>query len=98
MRNWTFVANRFLGIGQKPGATDVLTVRGRIAGAIEAVFPDAQVDEGSGTEYRFRARIPRDAVAAVVAAQVTSLSAANFSASVRDAARHAAYREVWDAM
>jgi len=95
---WIFLADSFLSIVQKPGDTDVLTVRARIAGDIEKVFPGAEVAAGEGTDYRFRARIPRAEVAAALAARVESLSAANFKASVRDPARHAAYMEVWDAM
>ncbi|MFO1412947.1 MAG: hypothetical protein U1F10_03365 [Burkholderiales bacterium] len=95
---WIFLADSFLSIVRKPGDADVLTVRARIAGDIERVSPEAKVTAGGGTDYRFRARIPREAVAAAPAAQVMALSASNFKASVRERSRHDAYMEVWDAM
>lgn len=53
---WIFLNDSFLSIVQKPGDRDHITVRARLRGDIEAVFPDAAVIEGAGTDYRFRAR------------------------------------------
>ena len=51
---------------QKPGDTDTLTVRARIQGDIESVFPEACVEADKGTDYKYRARVSRQAVAQVL--------------------------------
>lgn len=95
---WLFLSDAMLSIVQKPGDKEVLTVRARIKGDIEAVFPEAKVVEGGGTDYRFRAKIPREEVATAMAEQVRNLSYANFKGSVHEDARHPAYMDVWDVM
>jgi hypothetical protein len=60
---WIFLPDSFISVVQKPGDTDLLTVRARIAGDIERVFPDAQVQANQGTDYKYRAKVPREAVA-----------------------------------
>ena len=54
---WIFLPNSMLSIVEKPGdrGTGTLTVRGRIKGDIEAVFPGAVIEADTGTdsnEYR----------------------------------------------
>ena len=44
-----------------------LLVRARKAGDIERVFPDAKVNEGVGSDYQYRSRIDREAVALAMA-------------------------------
>ncbi|QID17838.1 hypothetical protein G3580_09405 [Nitrogeniibacter mangrovi] len=95
---WIFLKNSFLSIVQKPDDIDTLTVRARIKGDIEAVFPEAKVSEGEGTDYRFRARIPREIVAKAMQEQVMTLTASNFKASVSERHRHDAYMGVWSVM
>lgn len=95
---WIVFNDSFLSIVQKPGDRDHLTVRARLRGDIEAVFPDAAVIEGAGTDYRFRARIPRQEVAAALSRRVMSLSYANFKGSVEDDERHDAYMQIWSVM
>lgn len=95
---WIFLSDSFLSIVQKPGQTDALTIRARIAGDIERVFPDAVVQAGRGTDYKYRAEVPRAKVMAVLSAQVAQLQYPNFKASVKDRARHDAYLDVWAAM
>lgn len=65
---WIFTPKSFLSVVKKPGDVEAgtLTVRGRVAGDIEAMFPSANVVEGGGTDYRFRARMPRELVAKVI--------------------------------
>jgi hypothetical protein len=95
---WIFLNDSMLSIVQKPDDKDTLTVRARIKGDIEAVFPEAKVTEGAGTDYRFRAKIPREIVAKAMFDRVISLSASNFKASVKERKRHDAYMGVWDVM
>ena len=96
---WVFLSNSFLSIvdkGDPSGAT--LLVRARQRGDIEAVFPDAKVIEGGGTDYAFRARVDRERVAQAMADQVRGVTYTNFKASVKDDARHDAYMDTWQAM
>lgn len=95
---WIFLNDSFLSIVQKPGDGDHLTVRARLRGDIEAVFPDAAVIEGAGTDYRFRTRIPKEKVAEALMQRVMSLNYSNFKSSVEDDDRHDAYMKVWSVM
>jgi hypothetical protein len=97
---WIFLPNSMLSVVQKPGdsETGVLTVRGRVAGDIERVFPDAKVATDAGTDYAFRARIPREQVAKAMHEAVMKLNYSNFKSAVNDSKRHDAYMRVWDTM
>jgi hypothetical protein len=97
---WIFLSDAMLSIVAKPGDAEAgtLTVRGRVKGDIERVFPDAKVVEGAGTDYRFRASIPREQVAKAMHDQVMALDYSNFKGAVKDRARHDAYLRCWSAM
>ncbi len=95
---WIFLPTSFISVVQKPGDTDTLTVRARIKGDIESVFPQAQVERDKGTDYKFRARVPRGAVARVLHDQVMGLNWSNFKSTVKDGKRHDAYMNVWRSM
>lgn len=95
---WLFLSNSFISIVQKPGDTDLLTVRARIKGDIEAVFPDAKVETGKGTDYQYRAKVPRELVAQALHDQAMGVTYANFKGTVKAPKRHAAYMDVWSAM
>ena len=95
---WIFLPDSFISVVQKPGDTDTLTVRARIKGDIESVFPDAKVEVNKGTDYKYRARVPRAAVAQVLHDQVMSLNWSNFKGAVKSRKRHDAYMDVWSAM
>lgn len=95
---WIFMPKSFISVVQKPGDTDTLTVRARIKGDIESVFPQAKVEVNQGTDYKYRARVPRAAVAQVLHDQVTNLDWSNFKGAVKAKKRHDAYMNVWSAM
>lgn len=95
---WCFLPNSFISIVQKPGDADTLTVRSRVNGDIERVFPNAEVIEGAGTDYQFRARVPRAKVAKAMHDAVMNLTWSNFKGAVTDRKRHDAYMRVWAAM
>lgn len=96
---WIFLNDAMLSIVQKPAdKAGTLTVRGRIKGDIERVFPGAVVIAGAGTDYRFRASIPRDQVAKAMHDQVMDVTYANFKGSVKNRKRHDAYLGVWREM
>ncbi|MGR9088323.1 MAG: hypothetical protein ACU841_14805 [Gammaproteobacteria bacterium] len=82
--------------GDPSGKT--LLVRGRHAGDIERVFPEAIVQIGGGTDYRYRARIDRERVAAAIADSIRKIDYRNLKSTVSDPDRHDAYLDVWSAM
>ena len=49
---WIFIPDSFISVVQKPGDTHTLTVRARIKGDIESVFPEAYVEADKGTGYK----------------------------------------------
>ena len=95
---WIFLNDAFLSIVDKDGDGTTLLVRARREGDIEKVFPQAAVARTPHNDYRFRARIDREAVAQAVAASVRGISYDNFKDSVRDRRRHDAYLGVWEVM
>ncbi len=86
---WIFSSNSFISIVQKPGDTDLLTVRARIK---------AKVEENKGTDYKFRAKVAREVVAKTLHDQAMSLAYPNFKSTVKNRKRHDAYMDVWSAM
>lgn len=95
---WIMLNTGFLSIVDKSKVAHCLLVRARRAGEIEAVFPAAQVRKGEGTDYLFRADIPRADVATAIAREVMNITYGNFKGSVLDDARHDAYMGVWTVM
>lgn len=95
---WIFLPNSFISVVRKPSDTDTLTVRARIQGDIEAVFPQAAVESYKGTDYKYRARVPRQVVAQVLHDQVMGLTWSNFKGAVKNRKRYDAYMNVWSAM
>ncbi len=77
---------------------EVLLVRGRIRGDIEAIFPGARVTETPDRDYRYRAQIMRSDVAAAMQKAVADIDYSNFKGSVKETGRHDAYMDVWTAM
>ncbi|MBL0245043.1 MAG: hypothetical protein IPQ22_13960 [Rhodoferax sp.] len=95
---WIFTSKSFISVVQKPGDTDLLTVRARIKGDIEAVFPDAKVEVNKGTDYKYRDKVPRQEVATALHDQVMALTYSNFKNTVKEKKHHSAYMNVWSAM
>lgn len=95
---WIFLPGSFISVVQKPWDMDTLTVRARIQGDIESVFPEAQVEADKGTDYKYRACVSRQVVAQVLHEQVMGLHWSNFKGAVQDRKRHDAYMKVWRAM
>jgi hypothetical protein len=95
---WIFLNDSFLSIVAHRTEPGVLLVRARTAGDIEAVFPQAHVREGEGTDYRFRADVQVEEVALALAERVRGIGDPNFKDSVRERSRHDAYMDVWSVM
>jgi hypothetical protein len=68
---WVFVREGYVSIVEDRLNPDILIVRARIKGDIEAVWPDAEVIHTPVlADYAFRARLKREEVAAGIADQV----------------------------
>ena len=95
---WIFLNDSFLSIVDKAKTAGCLVVRARKAGDIERVFPKAEVVSGKGTDYQFRAEVPREDVAKAISDRVMNIDYPNFKSSVKEQKRHDGYMGVWSAM
>lgn len=79
---------------------DMLLVRARVRGHIEAAFPFAkgQVLRRPGRDYLYRAYLDRATVAQSVMGHVLGIHYGNFKDSVEDKELHDAYARVWGNM
>jgi len=93
-----FTRNAFISIVDHPQDDRFLVIRARIAGDIEAVFPEAEVFERPGADYRFQANVARERVSQRIASQVKDIHYEAFESSVEDGDRRQAYIQVWSAM
>lgn len=83
-----------------PAGADVLLVRARASGHIEAAFPNQvlQVIVRPERDYLYRAFVPRAEVVKAIATQLATLDYPNFKNSVEDDPLHNAYARVWTVM
>lgn len=107
---WVFLTDSFLSIVVDPDRPGNLLVRARRRQDIKRVFPEARVDSRSGTDYAFRASLPRPMVGAAIEAEVRRVDYENFkdevglpprgkrNASRESRERHDCYLRVWQAM
>lgn len=95
---WICLNDAFLSIVAVKGDDERLLVRARRAGDIERVFPQAEVLVGAGTDYRYRAFLPRSTVSDEITARIKSIDYTNFKGSVKESDRHDAYMEFWGVM
>lgn len=96
---WICLNNAFVSIVAPESGSDNLLVRARRPSDIEAVFgKDYKVEKRPERDYLFRALIPREVVADVIAAQVMDIDYGNFKNSVNNRRLHDAYARVWSVM
>jgi len=95
---WIMLNDAFLSIVQKPDDKDTLTVRARVKGHIERVFPGVQATADGGTDYAYRAKVDRKLVAETMATEVMRVKYSNFKSSVIEDSLHDAYMGCWNIM
>lgn len=95
---WIFLSHSFLSIVAVKGQPDVLLVRARISGDIEYVFPEAEVLTDLGSDYKYRAFLPRKLVAETMAIEVNNIDYTNFKKSVNPYNRELAYFDIYARM
>lgn len=92
---WVFLNNAFLSIVEHYDDPNILLVRARLQEDINRAFPEAEVVSNAGTDYKYRAFIPRDEVAEALRVQVLAINYTNFKGSVLEKERSDAYMRVW---
>ncbi len=92
---WIFKNDAVLSIVAHLDEPGKLLVRSRVPGDIERALPGADVYEDPSADYRYRADVPRETVAAALAEALATIGYGNFKASVADPRRHRAYSDVW---
>src|SRR5215471_17812494 len=96
---WIYSKNSFVSVVQDRNDPETLIVRARVAGDIEAMFAEAEViHTPTMADYRYRARLQRQDVAAGIAKQVSAIDYGNFKDSITDKRRKPFYMRVWHAM
>jgi hypothetical protein len=95
---WIFLNNSFLSIVAHRNGGDMMLVRSRVDGDIEAVFPNAKVIMGAGSDYLFRATVSRTEVKNAMIEYIDDIDYGNFKNSVSDNDRKSAYMDVWTDM
>ena len=97
---WLFASNGFLSVVADPNKQDTLIVRSREKGVIEHFFPKAEVVKRPERDYLYRAFLPRELVAKVVAEYVLSIEYTNYKNSIPLDKNnyHNACHKVWHVM
>ena len=96
---WLYTNKGFLSVVENFHDKTQLLVRSRFDGDIETFFPNAEVLVDAGTDYKYRAFVPREEVVEAVKSYVESeLRYFNFKNSVKDYDRLPAYHKVWHNM
>ena len=95
---WIMTNKSFLSVVANRDDEKTLLVRARLAGHIESVFPDAKIFYKTGSDYLYRALIPREQVAQVIAKQITEINYDNFKNSVKNRPYHDALLGIWTIM
>lgn len=95
---WIITRGAFLSIVSKNCGPDELLVRARRPGDIEKVFPDAEVVEGGGSDYRCRAIVKRNEVQQAIVNEIGAIDYPNFKSEVarKDPKLAHALHDVWD--
>lgn len=95
---WIMTNKAFVSVVDKSMVEGCLLVRARNRAHLKALFPTAKVRESFGTDYRYRADVPRSEVARVAAEQVERIDYTNFKDSVPNNRYHDALMGVWRAL
>ncbi len=93
-----FTRNSFLSIVDHAQDDRFVVVRGRIPGDIEAIFPEAEVFERPGADFKYQATIARDRASLRIGHLVKEIHYESFESTIEDPERRQAYIQVWSAM
>lgn len=85
---WVFTNRGCFSVVTSENSPQMLLIRSRFAGQIEAVFPNVHTTETSSDDYHFRALIPRPVVAQRLAELVGEIDYGNFTDAIGDRHYH----------
>lgn len=95
---WVFTNKAFVSIVEHPAEAELLCVRARFPGHIEAAFPEAEVKETPEGDYRYRAVVARDKVARWLMREAQDVRYGNFKQSIGENFYHDVCLSVWTEM
>lgn len=95
---WIITNKAFLSAVQHNDDHDLLVVRARIAGDIEAIFPNKKVFVHPDRDYRFRTIMTKVEFAEAMAREALSIDYGNFKDSVKDKERKGYCSRIWAVM
>lgn len=95
---WLCLNRSFISVVADRNDPGRLLVRARVAGHIEALFPNAAVFKDHRADYSYRAFIDREQVAQQIGLEMLGIEYDNFKSSVADQALHDAYLGFWRIM
>jgi hypothetical protein len=95
---WIYTKDGFYSVVEDRDNPGLLLVRARVEGDIERQWPQAMVERNAGTDYLYRARMPREAVALALDRLVSKIDYTNFKDSISDSRRSPWYMKVWTTM
>ena len=91
---WVFTRSLFLSIVSSDDPATAI-VRARIRQDINRLWPEAIVTTTPLRDYRYRATIDREAIAAALTAEIARFTYGNFKASIEDPGRAHWYGWIW---
>lgn len=96
---WIMLNNAFVSIVRKDCKPGHLLVRARRREDLENLLgPKTDIKVGGGTDYAYRACVPEDRVAEIIAEQIKSINYSNFKDSIADRDLHDCCMNTWTAM
>jgi hypothetical protein len=97
---WVFTKHGFFSIVQDKENENIVIIRARVKGDIEKQLPEARVEEDAGSDYRFRARLPKPVAAIWLKQMAEEIDYTNYKAAVNmvDPRRSEYYGMVWAIM
>jgi len=95
---WIYTTDGFYSVVEDRNDPDCLWVRARVEGDLERLWPDADVLETPDADYRFRAALSRQEVAAGIAKSILEIDYSNYKDNITDRRRSHFYMRVWSVM
>ena len=96
---WIFTTKGYFSIVQDKEYPNTLTVRARVKGDIENLWPRAYVEETPYNDYRYRTRMSRGRVITAISRAIEGIDYNNFKDSIEDHDRRSFwYLGVWAQM
>jgi hypothetical protein len=95
---WMFTQSGFFSIVAHRDDPDILIVKARVKGDIEAYWPQAKVFETPEADYLYRAYMSKDVVAERVGKIVANVDYDSYKGHITDKRRGSWYLAVWNAM